>query len=433
VGCYPSVADDAGLARGVEVAMRRVTGWAVLLVLLGAPGRAGAAKEKFDRSKPHVAVTTLGDTAEGEATLAAAIVKVQGDAGLPTFPSSVSLSRARFEGPGGVGSICEARYETATRHYAHTDCPSAPGFVRGLISGTPAMDGAILVVSAADGPTPRAREHVLLARQVGAPSIVVYIDKVDLVPDPELLDLVELEVRELLSRYEFPGATTPVIRGSALRALQGDPGSTQSVRDLLDAMDRWIPLPPRDKEKPFLMPVEDVFSITGRGTVATGRVERGVVAPGDSVEAVGFGPGFLDRVVSIERPPGALEALPGDRVALALQTLPNALRRGMVLAHPGTIAPHRRFKAEVYVLTKEEGGRHTPFFNGYRPQFYFRTTDVTGDVTLPPGLDALRPGDHAEFRVDLDVPLALELRQRFEIRDPSRLVDVGVVTALDVP
>jgi elongation factor Tu len=406
--------------------MRQLVGWAILGVLAAADRPAEAAKEKFDRSKPHVSVGVLGDTEDGEATLAAAIVEVQGDDGFPTFPSS--LGRGPLEGPGGRGSICAAEYETLDRHYAHVDCPSSRGFVRDLVSGATRMDGAILVVSAADGPMPQTREHVLLARQVGVPSIVVFLNEVDRVDDPELLDLVELEIRDLLRTYEFPGDTTPIVRGSALGALGGDPVFVESVRLLLDAMDSTIPLPPREKDKPFLMPVEDVFTIRGRGTVVTGRVERGVVAPADPVEIVGgLGPTVLDGIASIERPPRASEGAPGDAVALLLQGAPR-VQRGMVLAAPGTVAPHRRLRGEVYVLAKEEGGRHTPFFNGYRPQFHFRTADVTGEVTLPPGQTMLMPGDHATVEVDLVVPTALERQLRFEVRDPHRLVAVGVVT-----
>jgi elongation factor Tu len=410
--------------------MRRVVGWTALAALLAVARLGEAGKEKFSLSKPHVNVAALGDSVPGEATLAAAIVRVQGDAGYATSPSAAPLRHAPLDGPGGLAAICEAEYETAGRRYAHVDCPGHADYVKNMITGAAQMDGAILVVSATDGPMPKTREHVLLARQLGVPSIVVFMNKCDQVEDPDLLDLVEREVRELLRAHDFPGDTVPVVRGSALKAAQGDPVFGERIRVLLDEMDRCIPLPVPERDRPFLMPVEDVFQIRGRGTVVTGRVERGTVLPGDPVEVVGLGPVMPDQVVAFERVPSSLlQAGPGDRLGLVLETgSESGLQRGAVLAAPGSIRPWQHFEAEVYVLEKEEGGRHTPFHNGYRPQFLLRTADVTGEIVLPEGREFVMPGDHATVTVRLVVPVAVEQHLRFEIRDAARPVGVGVVT-----
>jgi elongation factor Tu len=393
-------------------------------------------KAKFQRTKPHVNVGTIGHVDHGKTTLTAAITRVQAAQGLAEFVSFDNIDKAPEERERGITiATAHVEYQTGKRHYAHVDCPGHADYVKNMITGAAQMDGAILVVSAADGPMPQTREHILLARQVNVPYVVVFLNKCDAVDDAELIELVELEVRELLSEYDFPGDDTPVIRGSALKALEsGDPASEwgQKIGELMDAIDTWIPEPVRETDKPFLMPVEDVFSITGRGTVATGRIERGKIKVGEEVEMVGLGAAKKTVVTGVEMFRKLLdEGFAGDNVGLLLRGVgKEEIERGMVLAKPGSITPHTKFKAEVYVLTKEEGGRHTPFFNGYRPQFYFRTTDVTGSVTLPTGVEMVMPGDNVQMDIELISPIAMEKELRFAIREGGRTVGAGVVTEI---
>jgi elongation factor Tu len=390
------------------------------------------AKEKFERTKPHVNVGTIGHVDHGKTTLTAAITKVLAQKGLASFMAYDQIDKAPEERERGITiATAHVEYQTEKRHYAHVDCPGHADYVKNMITGAAQMDGAILVVSAADGPMPQTREHILLARQVGVPYIVVYLNKVDMVDDKELLDLVELEVRELLSKYEFPGDKIPIVRGSALKALEGDKGDLgePSIFRLMEAVDGYIPTPKRAVDKPFLMPVEDVFSISGRGTVATGRVERGMVKVGEEVEIVGLKATQKTVVTGVEMFRKLLdEGQAGDNIGALLRGLKREeVERGQVLAKPGSITPHTKFKAEVYVLTKEEGGRHTPFFNGYRPQFYFRTTDVTGSIQLPQGVEMVMPGDNITMEVELITPIAMEKELRFAIREGGRTVGAGVV------
>ncbi len=390
-------------------------------------------KEKFDRSKPHVNIGTIGHVDHGKTTLTAAITKVLARKGQATFKSYDQIDNAPEEKERGITiATSHVEYATDKRHYAHVDCPGHADYVKNMITGAAQMDGAILVVSAADGPMPQTREHILLARQVGVPYIVVFLNKVDMVDDPELLELVELEVRELLTSYNFPGDTVPVIKGSALKALEaeGDNEWTQKIVDLMNAVDEYIPVPKRDIDKPFLMPVEDVFSISGRGTVATGRVERGIVKVGEEVELVGILPTSKTVVTGVEMFRKLLdEGQAGDNIGVLLRGKKREeIERGMVLAKPGSITPHKKFKVEAYILTKEEGGRHTPFFNGYRPQFYFRTTDVTGVCTLPEGIEMVMPGDNVAMSVELITPIAAEKELRFAIREGGHTVGAGVIT-----
>ena len=392
------------------------------------------AREKFNRTKPHVNVGTIGHVDHGKTTLTAAITKVLARTGKAKFVAYDQIDKAPEERARGITiATAHVEYETEARHYAHVDCPGHADYVKNMITGAAQMDGAILVVSAADGPMPQTREHVLLARQVNVPHMVVFMNKVDMVDDPELLDLVELEVRELLSSYEFPGDDTPIIRGSALKALEGeDAASAQCILDLMKAVDTFIPTPKREKDKPFLMPVEDVFSITGRGTVATGRIERGVVKVSDKVERVGIKETADTVVTGVEMFRKLLDvAEAGDNVGLLLRGLEKEdIERGMVLAAPKSITPHTKFMGKAYILTKEEGGRHTPFFNGYRPQFYFRTTDVTGVATLPTGTEMVMPGDNIEMEIELITPIAMEKELRFAIREGGRTVGAGVVVEI---
>ena len=391
------------------------------------------AKEKFERSKPHVNVGTIGHVDHGKTTLTAAITKVLASKGMASFMAYDQIDKAPEERERGITiATAHVEYQTEKRHYAHVDCPGHADYVKNMITGAAQMDGAILVVSAADGPMPQTREHILLARQVGVPYIVVFLNKVDMVDDKELLDLVELEVRELLSKYEFPGDKIPIVRGSALKALEGDKGELgeQAIFKLMEAVDAYVPTPKRATDKPFLMPVEDVFSISGRGTVATGRVERGIVKVGEEIEVVGLRPTVKTVVTGVEMFRKLLdEGQAGDNIGALLRGLKREeVERGQVLAKPGSITPHTKFKAEVYVLTKEEGGRHTPFFNGYRPQFYFRTTDVTGSVQLPAGVEMVMPGDNIGMEVELITPIAMEKELRFAIREGGRTVGSGVVS-----
>jgi elongation factor Tu len=394
------------------------------------------AKAKFERTKPHVNVGTIGHVDHGKTTLTAAITAIQAKKGLAQFTAYDQIDKAPEERERGITiATAHVEYESDKRHYAHVDCPGHADYVKNMITGAAQMDGAILVVSAADGPMPQTREHILLAKQVNVPYIVVFMNKVDMVDDPELLELVELEVRELLSSYEFPGDDTPIIKGSALQALQsGDPNSEQGkvIQELLDALDSYIPQPKREIDKPFLMPVEDVFSITGRGTVATGRIERGVIKVGEEVALVGFGASKKTVVTGVEMFRKLLDqGEAGDNVGLLLRGIEkNEIERGMVLAKGGSITPHTQFEAEVYVLTKEEGGRHTPFFKGYRPQFYFRTTDVTGSVELPGGVEMVMPGDNVQMTIELITPIAMDEGLRFAIREGGRTVGAGVVTKI---
>ena len=397
------------------------------------------AKAKFDRTKPHVNVGTIGHVDHGKTTTTAALTKVSSEKGWGTKYISydevakASASQGRRDATKILTiATSHVEYETANRHYAHVDCPGHADYVKNMITGAAQMDGAILVVSAMDGPMPQTREHILLARQVNVPRIVVFLNKCDMVDDPELLDLVELEVRELLSVYGFPGDETPVIRGSATGAISGDPAWIAKIEELYAALDTYIPEPVREKDQPFLMPVEDVFSITGRGTVATGRIDRGVVKVGEEVAVVGFSSDKKTIVTGVEMFRKLLDAgEAGDNVGLLLRGIAkDEIERGMVLAKPGTITPHTRFEAEVYVLTKEEGGRHTPFFKGYRPQFYFRTTDVTGSVELPEGMEMVMPGDNVQMTIDLITPIAMEEQLRFAIREGGRTVGAGVVTKI---
>jgi len=394
------------------------------------------AKAKFERTKPHVNVGTIGHVDHGKTTLTAAITAIQAKQGLATYTAYDQIDKAPEERERGITiATAHVEYESAKRHYAHVDCPGHADYVKNMITGAAQMDGAILVVSAADGPMPQTREHILLARQVNVPFIVVFMNKVDMVDDQELLDLVELEVRELLSQYEFPGDEIPIIKGSALKALEsGDPKSEAGkvIGELLAALDSYIPVPKREVDKPFLMPVEDVFSITGRGTVATGRIERGTIKVGEEVALVGFGSDKKTVVTGVEMFRKLLDdGQAGDNVGLLLRGIgKDEVERGMVLAKPGSITPHTHYLAEVYVLTKEEGGRHTPFFNGYRPQFYFRTTDVTGSVKLPEGTEMVMPGDNIQMEIELITPIAMDEGLRFAIREGGRTVGAGVVTKI---
>ena len=393
------------------------------------------AKEKFNRSKPHCNIGTIGHVDHGKTTLTAAITKVLSErvAG-NTATDFENIDKAPEERERGITiSTAHVEYETEKRHYAHVDCPGHADYVKNMITGAAQMDGAILVVAASDGPMPQTREHILLARQVGVPYIVVYLNKCDMVDDEELIDLVEMEVRELLNEYEFDGDNTPVIRGSALKALEGDPAAEQSILDLMDAVDSWIPDPVRDIDKPFLMAVEDVMTISGRGTVATGRVERGEAHLNEEVEIVGIKPTQKTVITGLEMFHKQLDvAQAGDNIGALLRGIArDQIQRGQVLAKPGTVHPHTKFKAQVYVLTKEEGGRHTPFVSNYRPQFYFRTTDVTGVITLPEGTDMVMPGDNVEMYVELIAPIALENGTRFSIREGGHTVGAGNVTEID--
>jgi elongation factor Tu len=394
------------------------------------------AKQKFERTKPHVNVGTIGHVDHGKTTLTAAITEVQAAKGLAEFVPFDSIDKAPEERARRITiATAHVEYETENRHYAHVDCPGHADYVKNMITGAAQMDGAIVVVSAADGPMPQTREHILLARQVNVPYIVVFLNKVDMVDDEELLDLVELEVRELLSEYDFPGDDIPVIRGSALKALEdGKAGSdaTKCIDELMEALDTYIPLPVREIDKPFLMPVEDVFTITGRGTVVTGRIEKGMVKTGEELQMVGLGAEKKAVVTGVEMFRKILdEGQAGDNVGLLLRGIgKEEVERGMVMAKPGSINPHTKFKAEVYVLTKDEGGRHTPFFNGYRPQFYFRTTDVTGSATLPEGVEMVMPGDNVNMDVELIAPIAMDQELRFAIREGGRTVGAGVVTEI---
>jgi elongation factor Tu len=391
------------------------------------------ARAKFERTKPHVNVGTIGHIDHGKTTLTAAMTLVLSKLGSANFVPFDEIDKAPEEKERGITiATAHVEYETAKRHYAHVDCPGHADYIKNMITGAAQMDGAILVVGADDGPMPQTREHILLARQVGVPAMVVYLNKTDMVDDPELLELVELEVRELLSSYEFPGDEIPVIQGSALKALQsGDPESEdcKSILELMDAIDEYIPMPVRAIDKPFLMPVEDVFSITGRGTVGTGRVERGKIKMGDKVEVIGIGAHRQTVCTGVEMFRKTLDyAEAGDNVGLLLRGVEKEdLERGMVIAAPGSVTPHTHFKGEVYVLKREEGGRHTPFFNGYRPQFYFRTTDVTGTVQLPEGVEMVMPGDNITMEIELITPIAMEEGLRFAIREGGRTVGAGVI------
>ena len=389
-------------------------------------------KEKFERTKPHVNVGTIGHVDHGKTTLTAAITKVLAKSGGATFLAYDQIDKAPEERERGITiATAHVEYATKNRHYAHVDCPGHADYVKNMITGAAQMDGAILVVSAADGPMPQTREHILLARQVGVPYIVVYLNKVDMLDDAELRELVEMEVRDLLKKYEFPGDKVPIIAGSALKALEGDASEIGegSILKLMDALDSYIPTPERALDKPFLMPVEDVFSIAGRGTVATGRVERGRVKVGEEIEIVGLRPTTKTVVTGVEMFRKLLdEGMAGDNIGALLRGLKREdVERGQVLAKPGSITPHTKFKAQIYVLTKEEGGRHTPFFKGYRPQFYFRTTDVTGTVTLPPNVEMVMPGDNIAIEVELITPIAMEKELRFAVREGGRTVGAGVV------
>jgi elongation factor Tu len=390
------------------------------------------AKEKFSRTKPHCNIGTIGHVDHGKTTLTAAITKVLAEAGGASFTSYDQIDKAPEEKARGITiNTAHVEYETAKRHYAHVDCPGHADYVKNMITGAAQMDGAILVVSAADGPMPQTREHILLARQVGVPAIVVFLNKVDMVDDPELLELVELEVRELLAKYGFPGDDVPIVKGSGLAALEGrdDALGKERVLELMAAVDGYIPQPERAVDQPFLMPIEDVFSISGRGTVVTGRVERGVVKVGEEVEIVGIKPTVRTTCTGVEMFRKLLDqGQAGDNVGVLLRgTKRDEVERGQVLCKPGSITPHTRFKGEVYVLTKEEGGRHTPFFSNYRPQFYFRTTDVTGSIKLPEGTEMVMPGDNVAMEVELIAPIAMEKGLRFAIREGGRTVGAGVV------
>ncbi|HVA57293.1 MAG: elongation factor Tu [Gemmatimonadaceae bacterium] len=397
------------------------------------------AKAKFERTKPHVNVGTIGHVDHGKTTLTAALTKISAEKGYSTKyiaydeVAKASESQGRRDATKILTiATSHVEYETEKRHYAHVDCPGHADYVKNMITGAAQMDGAILVVSAVDGPMPQTREHILLARQVNVPSVVVFLNKCDLVDDPELLDLVELEVRELLSKYDYPGDDTPVIRGSAMKAIEGDKAWIAKIQELYDALDTFIPEPVREVDKPFLMPVEDVFSITGRGTVATGRIDRGKIKVGEEIEMVGFGTDKKSVVTGVEMFRKLLDdGQAGDNVGLLLRGVDKKeIERGMVLAKPGSITPHTKFEAEVYVLTKEEGGRHTPFFKGYRPQFYLRTTDVTGAIELPAGTEMVMPGDNIQMTIELITPVAMEEQLRFAIREGGRTVGAGVVTKI---
>ncbi|MCU0530505.1 MAG: elongation factor Tu [Syntrophales bacterium] len=394
------------------------------------------AKKKFERTKPHVNIGTIGHVDHGKTTLTAAITKHLASKGLAQFMSFDMIDNAPEEKERGVTiNIAHVEYETAKRHYAHVDCPGHSDYIKNMISGAAHMDGAILVVAASEGPMPQTREHILLARQVQVPYMLVFMNKVDLVDDPELLDLVELELRELLTKYAFPGDKTPIIRGSALKALEADDANSPDAKcifELMDAVDSYIPEPQRDLDKPFLMPVGDVFSISGRGTVVTGRVDRGIIRTGEEVEIIGIRPTFKTVCTGVEMFRKTLdEGRAGDDIGVLLRgTKREEVERGQVVAKPGSITPHTKFKAQVYVLTKEEGGRHTPFFSGYRPQFYFRTTDVTGIATLPAGVEMVMPGDNVEMEVTLITPIAMELQLRFAIREGGKTVGAGVISEI---
>lgn len=392
------------------------------------------AKEKFDRSKPHVNIGTIGHVDHGKTTLTAAITMVLAKKGLCEIKSFDSIDNAPEEKERGITiNTAHVEYATANRHYAHVDCPGHADYVKNMVTGAAQMDGAIIVVAGTDGPMPQTREHILLARQVNVPKLVVFINKVDMVDDPELLELVEMEVRELLDFYEFDGENAPVILGSALGALNGEPQWEEKVMELMDAVDSWIPIPPRDVDKPFLMPVEDVFSITGRGTVATGRIETGQIHTGDPVNIIGLGAEGLKSVVTgVEMFRKILDdGQAGDNVGLLLRGIDKeTIKRGMVIAKPGSITPHTKFKAEVYVLKKEEGGRHTPFHNKYRPQFYLRTLDITGEIILPEGVEMVMPGDNITIEVNLIYPVAMTQGLRFAIREGGRTVGAGQVTEI---
>ncbi|GMC01399.1 elongation factor Tu [Enterococcus thailandicus] len=393
------------------------------------------AKEHYDRSKPHVNIGTIGHVDHGKTTLTAAITTVLGKKGLANPQDYASIDAAPEERERGITiNTAHVEYETEKRHYAHIDAPGHADYVKNMITGAAQMDGAILVVSATDGPMPQTREHILLSRQVGVKYLIVFLNKTDLVDDEELIDLVEMEVRELLSEYGFPGDDTPVIKGSALKALQGDPNAEAAIMELMDTVDEYIPTPERDTEKPLLLPVEDVFSITGRGTVASGRIDRGAVRVGDEIEIVGIKPETQKAVVTgVEMFRKTLDyGEAGDNVGVLLRGIQREdIERGQVIAKPGSITPHTKFKAEVYVLTKEEGGRHTPFFNNYRPQFYFRTTDVTGTIVLPEGTEMVMPGDNVTIDVELIHPVAIENGTTFSIREGGRTVGSGIVTEIE--
>jgi len=392
------------------------------------------AKEKFERTKPHVNVGTIGHVDHGKTTLTAAITKALAEKGMASFVAFDEIDKAPEEKERGITiATAHVEYETENRHYAHVDCPGHADYVKNMITGAAQMDGAILVVSAADGPMPQTREHVLLARQVNVPSVVVYLNKADMVDDEELLDLVELEVRELLSSYDFPGDDIPIIRGSALKALEAEGADSEDVKsifELMEAVDSYIPMPERDVDKDFLMPIEDIFSISGRGTVVTGRVERGIVKVGEEIEIVGIHPTTKTVVTGVEMFRKLLDqGQAGDNIGVLLRgTKKDEVERGQVLAKPGSITPHTKFKGEVYILNKDEGGRHTPFFEGYRPQFYFRTTDVTGASSLPEGTEMVMPGDNVNLEVELIAPIAMEKGVRFAIREGGRTVGAGTVT-----
>ena len=391
------------------------------------------AKEKFERTKPHVNIGTIGHVDHGKTTLTAAITLVLAKKGLSEVKSFDQIDNAPEEKERGITiNTAHVEYETANRHYAHVDCPGHADYVKNMVTGAAQMDGAIIVVAATDGPMPQTREHILLARQVNVPRIVVFLNKCDMVDDEEMLELVEMEMRELLSQYEYDGDETPIIRGSALGALNGEPEWEAKVMELMDAVDAWIPLPPRDVDKPFLMPVEDVFSITGRGTVATGRIETGVVKVGDEVQIMGLGAERKSVVTGVEMFRKLLDqGEAGDNVGLLLRGIDkNEVRRGMVICHPGMVHPHSKFKAQIYVLKKEEGGRHTPFHNNYRPQFYIRTLDVTGQITLPEGIEMVMPGDHVSINVELITPVACSQGLRFAIREGGRTVGSGQITEI---
>jgi len=393
-------------------------------------------KKKFERTKPHINVGTIGHIDHGKTTLTAAITKHLEKKGMAEFVPFDEIDKAPEEKARGITiATAHVEYETDKRHYAHVDCPGHADYIKNMITGAAQMDGAILVVGADDGPMPQTREHILLARQVGVPSIVVFLNKCDMVDDEELIELVELELRELLSKYEFPGDDIPIIRGSALKALESDDSSSDAVKpifELMDAIDEYVPDPVRDTDKPFLMPIEDVFSISGRGTVVTGRVERGVINVGDEVEIVGIRETMKTVCTGVEMFRKILDqGQAGDNIGVLLRgTKRDEVERGQVVAKPGTITPHTKFKAEAYILTKEEGGRHTPFFNGYRPQFYFRTTDVTGVVTLPEGVEMVMPGDNVSMEVNLITPIAMEKELRFAIREGGRTVGAGVISEI---
>jgi elongation factor Tu len=391
------------------------------------------AKEKFERTKPHVNIGTIGHVDHGKTTLTAAITKVLAEKGLSELRSFDSIDNAPEEKERGITiNTAHVEYQTANRHYAHVDCPGHADYVKNMVTGAAQMDGAIIVVAATDGPMPQTREHILLARQVNVPRLVVFMNKCDQVDDEEMLELVEMDMRDLLSQYEYDGDNTPVIRGSALGALEGDPKWVEKVLELMDAVDNWIPLPPRDVDKPFLMPVEDVFSITGRGTVATGRIEAGRVKVGDEVQILGLGADKKSVVTGVEMFRKILdEGEAGDNVGLLLRGIDkDEIKRGMVICHPGQVKPHDHFKAQVYILKKEEGGRHTPFHNKYRPQFYIRTLDVTGEITLPEGVEMVMPGDNVEIDVKLITPVAMDNGLRFAIREGGRTVGSGQITGV---